>query len=243
MLFRNAGLVMRCFAVLVVALLMGTASGAAADNPAASNVAEKQLTTKPGEWKPLFDGKTLKNWKSTDFGGEGEVEVKDGRILLERGNPLTGVTWTGPKLPRSNYEVSLEAQRVDGSDFFCGLTFPVKNDPCSLILGGWGGGVVGLSSLNGFDASENETTSYREFRSGRWYKVRLRVTDDRVQAWIDDEEIVNVTLADKKISIRIEVEASKPFGICSFATTAALRDLKIRELSEAERKAAAEQTP
>ena len=29
-----------------------------------------------------------------------------------------------------------------------------------LIVGGWGGGVVGMSSLNGKDAARNETTQY-----------------------------------------------------------------------------------
>jgi len=71
----------------------------------------------------LFDGKTLGRWKITDFGGQGDVYVKDGSIFLEMGNDMTGVTWTGP-LVRMNYEITLEAMRVAGSDFFCGLTFP-----------------------------------------------------------------------------------------------------------------------
>ena len=58
---------------------------------------------------------------------------------------MTGITWTN-EVPTNNYEISLEAMRVEGSDFFCALTFPVGNDPCSFIVGGWGGGVVGLSS-------------------------------------------------------------------------------------------------
>lgn len=62
-------------------------------------------------------------------------------------------------MPVMNYELSLEAMRVDGSDFFCGLTFPVGSNFCSFIVGGWGGGVVGLSSLNSEDASQNETTN------------------------------------------------------------------------------------
>ena len=45
-----------------------------------------------------------------------------------------------------------------------------------ILLGGWGGGVVGISSIDTMDASENETTKYRQFVTDRWYKVRLRVT-------------------------------------------------------------------
>ncbi|HXY34949.1 MAG TPA: DUF1080 domain-containing protein [Planctomycetaceae bacterium] len=180
-------------------------------------------------WTALFDGRTLKGWKSTEFGGEGTVEVKEGAILLGVGNDLTGVNYLRP-VPHRNYEVSLEARRVDGSDFFCGLTFPVKDDPCSLIIGGWGGGVCGLSSIDGLDASENSTTKYREFETGRWYTIRLRVTDAKIEAWIDKVQIVNQSLAGKKISIRSEVEASRPFGIASYRTLAALRNIRLREL-------------
>lgn len=187
------------------------------------------------KWRPLFDGKTLKNWKSTNFGGEGEVTVEDGQIVMQQGSELSGITWTGDPIPKSNYEISLEAQRVDGGDFFCGLTVPVKDAPCSLIIGGWGGGVVGLSSLNGLDASENETTTYRAFKKKQWYKIRLRVSDTHMQAWIDDDRVVNVDIRDKKISIRPEVELSKPLGISSYATVAALRNIQIRDLTDAEK--------
>ena len=51
---------------------------------------------------------------------------------------MTGITWTN-EMPRMGYEISLEAMRVEGSDFFCGLTFPVGKDYLSLIVGGWGG--------------------------------------------------------------------------------------------------------
>ena len=179
----------------------------------------------------LFDGKSLTGWKSTKFGGEGDVTVSDGSLILHMGDPLTGVTWQdGEALPRQNFEVRLQAQRVDGNDFFCGLTFRVGNDPLSLILGGWGGGVCGLSSLSGFDASENETTSYMLFETGRWYNIRLRVTPERIQAWVDAEQVVNVELIGQQLSIRPEVDLSLPFGFCSFATTAALRDIRVERL-------------
>ncbi len=64
--------------------------------------------------------------------------------------------------------------------------FPVKKSHCSLVLGGWGGSLTGLSSLDGFDASENETTNVMDFKEGQWYKIRLRVTEKKIEAWIDD---------------------------------------------------------
>lgn len=95
-------------------------------------------SAKVSDWKSLFDGKTLKNWKSAEFGGEGDVAVKNGMIEMQQGSEITGVTWTGGDLPKMNYEISLMAQRIDGSDFFCGLTFQINEAPCSFIVGGWG---------------------------------------------------------------------------------------------------------
>lgn len=186
------------------------------------------------KWRSLFDGKTLKNWKESEFGAAGSVTVEGGQILIGKGEPLTGITWDGPALPKMNYEVRLQGQRVDGDDFFCALTFPVKEDSCSLVLGGWGGGLTGLSSLNGYDASENQTTGYHQFDKKKWYAVRLVVIDGRILAWIDDQRIVNADTEGTKISIRIEVDACRPFGICTFRTLGAIKDLKVRELPKDE---------
>ncbi len=181
-------------------------------------------------WQSLFDGKTLGNWKSTEFGGEGRVTVANGQINLEAGADLTGITWAGGRVPKTDYEISLEAMKTDGSDFFCGLTFPVADSFCSLILGGWGGGIVGLSSLDGLDASENQTTQVMDFPAKRWYKVRVRVTPKKIEAWLDDEKIVDVLATEYRIDIRSEVELSKPLGIATWKTGAALRNIRLRRI-------------
>lgn len=181
----------------------------------------------------LFDGKTLQGWKVTEFAGRGEVAVKDGAIVLEPGNDLTGVNYTGP-FPRMNYKIALEAKRVVGSDFFCGLTFPVGDTSVTFIVGGWSGGVVGISSIDGEDASENETTQYEKFEDNRWYRVRVRVTPGRLEAWIDDVRLANVKVDGRKLGMRGgEIELSQPLGIASFRTQAALRNITLRKLPEA----------
>lgn len=192
------------------------------------NPSPKVAHGQSGQGKPLFDGRTLTGWKITDFAGHGEVRVDKGQLILEQGT-MTGVTWTND-LPRLNYEISLEAMRVKGSDFFCALTFPVGKDPCSFIVGGWGGGVVGLSSIDGEDAANNETTKFMKFDTGRWYRIRVRVTGAEIQAWIDNEQVVNLVTADRGISIRVEVEPSTPLGIATFATTGAIRNVQLKSV-------------
>jgi len=181
-------------------------------------------------WQALFDGKTLDGWKITEFSGQDEVQVDDGRIVLPFGYAdLSGITWTGA-VQRMNYEVALQAMRVDGTDFFCGLTFPVRDSCCSLIVGGWGGSLVGISSLDRLDASENETTRFMDFENGRWYDIRVRVTATRIQAWIDDDMVVDATLGERRISVRVEVELSQPLGVAAWNTKAALRAIRMRHL-------------
>src|SRR5262249_47648237 len=136
------------------------------------------------KWQPLFDGKTLAGWKVTPFGGEGEAVVEDGQLILEIGSPMSGVTYTRD-FPKQDFEISLEAMRVEGTDFFCGLTFPVRDSHASFIVGGWAGSVVGISSIDGQDAANNETTQVITFKTKQWYKIRVRVTAELIRAWID----------------------------------------------------------
>jgi hypothetical protein len=179
----------------------------------------------------LFDGKSLEGWKKTNFAGAGEIKVENGQLLLEMGDTLTGVTWKdAEKLPKDNYEITLQAMKRKGDDFFCGLTFPVRDSHASFIIGGWGGTLVGMSSIDGLDASENETTIYRKFERDKWYKVRLRVADGKVQGWVDDEQVIDVELKDKKISTRIEVDASRPLGLSTYQVSAAYKDIQLKRL-------------
>jgi hypothetical protein len=48
--------------------------------------------------------------------------------------------------------------------------------------------------------------------------------------------MVDQPLADRKISIRSEVEASKPLGIATYKTTGAIRKIEWRKLSDEEAK-------
>ena len=121
--------------------------------------------------------------------------------------------------------------RVEGDDFFCGLTFPIGDSFSSLILGGWGGSTVGISSIDGHDASANETAQEMSFETGHWYRIRLRVSEKKLEAWVGQKKIVEVVRAGHKFSMYGgEIELSKPFGLASWATSAAFRDVRIRDI-------------
>lgn len=183
----------------------------------------------------LFDGKTLGNWKITDFGGQGDVYVKDGAIYLEMGNDMTGITWGAPVPFKTSYEITLEAMRVDGSDFFCGLTFPVGESFCSLILGGWGGSLCGLSSIDYYDAADNETTRIVSFEDDKWYHIRLHVKPNRITAWLEEEgqePLVDIDITGRKIDTRAEMDLCQPMGVATWQTSGAIRNFRMRKLEE-----------
>jgi len=181
---------------------------------------------RPGEIS-LFDGKNLGYWNRTDFYDPGRVYVKDGTIQMETGNYMTGINWRGPVV-RMNYEISLDAMKTKGEDFFCGLTFPVGENPCTFVVGGWGGQVVGLSNINYEDAANNETCQIKSFEKGRWYHIRVRVTPTKIETWIDKEKMVDIETANRHIDIRIEVEESRPLGIANWQTGSALKNIKLK---------------
>jgi hypothetical protein len=183
----------------------------------------------PAQWRSLFDGAGLGEWRPTAFGGGGEIAVAAGVIRIPMGADMSGITWAGDH-PRQSYEIALQARRVDGSDCCCGLTVPVGDDCCSLIVGGWGGGLVGLSSIDGQDAANNATTKVMSFDNGRWYDVKVRVTPERIECFLDGEPVVDQPLQDRIISVRDEVIPSKPLGIATFATTAEVRDIRWRPI-------------
>lgn len=205
----------------------------AADQPAgktADKAAGKAASKAEAAWRPLRIAPGSK-WVACRFGGDGPVEIKDGLISLGFGDPLTGVRWEG-EFPRQDYEISLEARRTGGFDFFCGLTLPSDDQRFSLILGGWGGSLVGISSIDGMDASENETTVFDDFKENRWYKVRVAVTKERLRAWLDDEDLVDVQLNGRPLDIRGEMEEATPVGIAAFQCTSEIRNVRVRPLAK-----------
>ena len=224
------------FLCLLVVATAVTSLCAAAEPKLASDGKAKPVVDRPGEdgWIRLFDGKSLKNWevlKEFDFASHGKVRVADKAIVLEQGYPATGIKWRGD-FPKIEYEVALEARRTDGSDFFCGLTFPVGDKSLTLVCGGWGGQVTGLSCIDGESAIENDTCTFHEYEQKRWYRIRVVVRKDRIDAWLDDEQIVDLPLKARELSLRWEMEPAEPFGICTWNTAGELRNLRFRSIAQ-----------
>jgi len=72
-----------------------------------------------------------------------------------------------------------------------------------------------------------------EFENGRWYRIRVRVTKEKVEAWVDDEQIVDFEIVGRELAVTSEMEPCLPFGFATWYTTGALRKIAYRKLPAA----------
>jgi len=179
--------------------------------------------------KSLFDGKTLGGWQVHEGVGTGKAFVQGGYIILDAGEGPTIIEWTGD-IPANNYEVELDAMRLDGINAFSNIAFPVGESLCALIVGGWGD-VVGIETLDGKLANENETTVKVPFKRRQWYHIRLRVRESRIQAWIDDEKLIDLPAGGRDLSQHVLYFNKLPrFGLYTWHTKSAIRNITFRRL-------------
>ena len=212
------------------------AAAHAADDAAKKPAGAPDAKTAPAaaeekkEWV-IFDGKSLDDWEMVDIGASGAVELEGGLMIINQGDSISGAIYKkAATLPMIDYEITLEAKRLEGVDFFCGLTFPVGDAKtcATLVCGGWGGAVTGISSIDNLDASENGTSTFQKYEDDKWYAVRLRVTKANLSVWIDGKHVINENIMGKKIAVRPgPVENYLPLSLTTYATTAAVRNIKL----------------
>lgn len=175
-------------------------------------------------------------WEPVVLAGEGFIELYDGVLSIGEGEPMSAVRYTGlphDKLPVMDYEIAWEARRVHGYDFFSALTFPVGSlDTClTLVIGGWGGKLVGFSSIDEQDAGENPYSTERDFENGRWYHFRLVVREDAVTVWINGQEAARAPVAGRRISLRPgDIEFCAPLGLATYFSEGEVKHMVMRHL-------------
>ena len=80
------------------------------------------------------------------------------------------------------------------------------------------------------DASENQTSASREFKNNTWYQFRIRVTDEKIEVWIDKDQVVDQARKEHAFGLRIECDPCRPLGIATYDTVGAVRNIRLKEL-------------
>lgn len=211
-----------------------------ADKPAYDALAESKADDAKYEWTYLFDGKTLKNWIDLEDAGAEKPVVEDGAIVLGMGASSTSIRFdeeaAGFKLPRENYELEIVSRREMGTDFFSATTFPIGDVSVTLINGGWGGAVLGISNVDDMDASQNSTSSFYNFKNDKWYRFRIQVSKRALRVWVDDEVGIDCVVEGRRLGTRFEVSRCEPLGLTSWISKGVIKVVRFRALTDDELK-------
>jgi len=185
----------------------------------------------PAQTRHLFNGKDLSGWKVAEIWGAGKVDVlSNGVVSCGVGRPLTCMAYTNA-FPTQNYEVKVEALRKEGSDFFIALTLPVESNACTVVIGGWGGRLCGISSIDYMDASENVYSDGVSLSNNVWYTLCVRVTPKLLEVSLNDTLYTAKVPYEKSsiFSLRpgSDIDKTLPFGLATFETQALWRNLTV----------------
>jgi len=183
---------------------------------------------KPGEWVTLFDGKTSTGWRPAtgdSYSRPGRITVESGAVVLAAGKPRTAIVCTRT-LPTMNYEIEWEVARLSGREIPCSVTFPVRDTYCALAV--WGHTSACFERINGKVVGVKRLG----FPVKSWHRVSLRVTEAELLCSIDGTPVTRVPLTDTTtITCPEHALARQPFGLGTYACSAAYRNFRIRRLA------------
>lgn len=171
--------------------------------------------------------------------GSGGIARGPDNFTINEGSPMSGIvfpTWFKDGLPFADYAITYEAMRASGRDFFGSATFPVRDDKTfvTFVLGGWGGSQVGISCIDGYDASENSTGSSQRFENGKWYRVRIEVRAKEIKVLLDGRPIIQTNIAGRDLGLRAgDIDKCVPFGFATYAAVGQLRGCQVEKLPAA----------
>lgn len=184
----------------------------------------------------LLDATLSSHWQQSGIPDEGVLQRSGQELTLPAGQPMTGCkfsAWQDLGLPGTDYRIDYEAMRVEGEDAFGMCTFPVAGHGAhaTFVIGGWGGTLTGISSIDFKDASENSTRAEQRFANGVWHRVHLEVRPDDIRAWVNDRPVVNVSIKGRNVSLRPGyIDHCLPFGFATWNTEARIRAVRISRL-------------
>jgi hypothetical protein len=190
---------------------------------------------RPSRWD-LFSATQIERWREASMFQSGGVGRETDGFTIKEGSPMSGIVfpmWLEDGMPVADYAIDYEALRAGGRDFFGSATFPVRNERTfvTFVLGGWGGSQVGLSCIDGYDASENSTGSSQHLEDGRWYHVRIEVRPKEITVLLDGRPIIRANIAGRDLGLRAgEIDRCVPFGFATYGTTGRIRGCVIERL-------------
>jgi alpha-N-arabinofuranosidase len=125
---------------------------------------------------------------SLEAHGGGGWTIKDDAVVSSQ--PITDQKLTFGDERWGDYELTLEAQKIEGAEGFI-VMFRVADAGRFywVNFGGWGNREHGIQKNGGAMGKHVEGS----IEKGRWYKVRIRCEGARIQAFLDEQRVLDET--------------------------------------------------
>lgn len=169
-------------------------------------IASSLATAEDGDWKPLFDGKTLSGW--TQRGGKAKYSI-EGDEIVGTSVPKTGNSFLCTDKdygdfvlelefkvhPKLNSGVQIRSQCFEeGKEIEAGgktLKIPagrvhgyqVEIDPSDRA---WSGGIYDEGRRGWLNDLKNNEPARQAFRQNEWNSFRIECRGDSIKTWIND---------------------------------------------------------
>jgi hypothetical protein len=123
----------------------------------------------------------------------GEWQVADG-VLRQTSGATPALTRFAFKDAATNYTVSVRAKKLGGAEgFLVGFGVRDLQNYHWLNLGGWNNTAAALEeSLDG-ERSPVGSRVDQAIETGRWYDLKIEVTGQRIQCFVDGRQIIDLT--------------------------------------------------
>jgi hypothetical protein len=155
-------------------------------------------------WQPLFDGKSLKGWKT--IGSKGKVTINEGAIECHMTANTPVHTFASTKKKYQNFILEMDFKR--DVPFNTGILFRANETPdtASVNLYGyqvkidpsekrkWTGGIFddfGKTWAWIYDLSEDVRAQNANL-SNEWNHIRIEMIDNHIKVWVNDIPTVNL---------------------------------------------------
>lgn len=171
-------------------LVTGLAAGLLAASVAGASEAE---------WVELFDGKSLKGW--TQRNGTATYRVEDGVIVgkTAEGSPNSFLC---TDREYGDFELEFEVKVHDRLNSGVQIRSQTKDGPKGRVSGpqveiesspGEAGYIYGEATGRGWLSPDDVRKPHSHLKNGQWNKYRVVAKGSRIQTWINDEQVADLT--------------------------------------------------
>ncbi|TWT84879.1 Intracellular exo-alpha-(1-_5)-L-arabinofuranosidase [Planctomycetes bacterium CA13] len=148
----------------------------------------------------------------------------DESVIRQNSVTATGATIGFGDLGWRDIDFSLQAKKIRGNEGFLILVGKAgRAGHVWINLGGWGNSEHGIEDLRNGSKGLLGRRKRGSIESGRWYDIRIRSEGNRIQVWLDGEQLMDETATGAPLVGQV--------GVGTWSTVAEFRNFQVKSLS------------